>query len=102
MPRLFTSAFFLVCLILPVAAALSPRPGEAVAVLSLPALGGSPAADAVAAAGGQLLDMLGGGRVAIARSDEPGFAKRLYAAGALLVFRAGSSGCATLKTADLS
>jgi hypothetical protein len=54
----------------------------------------------VAAADGRLIGFGGWLHVAVAASDDPDFADRLYRAGATLVFRAdGAVGCNDLKRA---
>jgi hypothetical protein len=75
------------CLLGPIALALSPRDGEAVAVLAMPWPGANASAT-VAAADGRLLDLAANRLVAIAVDGSPGFVSRLYAAGALLVIDA--------------
>ena len=78
----FTFAAF--CLLGPIALALSPRDGEAVAVLAVPWWGANASAT-VAAADGRLLDLAANQLLAIAIDGSPDFVSRLYAAGALLV-----------------
>ena len=75
------------CLLGPIALALSPRDGEAVAVLAMPWPGANASAT-VAAADGRLLDLAANQRLAIAIDASPDFVWRLYAAGALLVLDA--------------
>ena len=80
-------AFSLVCLFAPIALALSPRDGEAVAVIATPWSGLS-APMIVAAADGRLLDAAANHLVAVGIDASSDFASRLYAAGALLVLDA--------------
>ena len=79
-------AFSAVCLFAPIALSLSPRDGEAVAVIAAPWSGGAPLI--VAAADGRLLDVAANHLLAIGIDASPGFASRLYAAGAILVLDA--------------
>ncbi|HEY7386425.1 MAG TPA: hypothetical protein VH743_22410 [Beijerinckiaceae bacterium] len=79
--------FSVLCLLGPLALALSPRDGEAVAVLAMPWPGASASAT-VAAADGRLLDLVANQLLAIAVDDSPEFVSRLYGAGALLVIDA--------------
>jgi hypothetical protein len=95
MSRVFISAFFVLALLAPLAATLYPAEGDHVAVFT----GGAPevgAARIVAAAHGHLV----GTRpwAVIARADAPGFARRLYAAGAILVVRAAPGLCAPSRS----
>ncbi|TGD93165.1 hypothetical protein [Methylobacterium nonmethylotrophicum] len=71
-------------LLAPAAVALAPRSGT-VAVLGPPWAGGAGAARIVAAAGGAILRAGRFDNLLITTSPEPGFARRLYAAGAWLV-----------------
>lgn len=64
---------------------LLPRPDAPVLVLVAPSGGPAEAMRVVAAAGGVLLDGTRFDPVVIAAGDGPGFASRLYAAGAVLV-----------------
>lgn len=84
------STFFLMTNGLLAAAALTvpvllPRPDAPVLVMVAPAGGPAEAMRVVAAAGGVLLDGTRFGPLVIAAGDGPGFATRLYAAGAVLV-----------------
>ena len=79
-------AFAAVCLLAPVALALSPQEGVAVAVIAAPWSRVS-ALDIVAAADGRLLDDPNA-LIAIAIGTAPEFTLRLYGAGALLVIDA--------------
>ena len=83
---LISIAFAAGCLLAPIALALSPREGEAVAVIAAP---WSPisAAFIVATADGRLLDAANT-LVAVGIDAAPDFTPRLYAAGALLVIDA--------------
>ncbi|KMO33326.1 hypothetical protein VQ03_25095 [Methylobacterium tarhaniae] len=78
-------------LLVPVLAALTPRSGP-VAVLGPPGSGAAGTARIVAAAGGVLLRAGRFDSLLIAASDEPGFARRLYAAGAWLVVHPALAG----------
>jgi hypothetical protein len=92
-------SFSLAATLAPFAAALAPQDGVPVAVILAPWADTGEAVEVVAAAQGSLLAASGSGRVAIARADAPGFAARLYAAGAALVIDAGAAaGCLTLPT----
>jgi hypothetical protein len=93
----FTFAAF--CLFGPIALALSPRDGEAVAVLAMPWPGASASAT-VAAADGRLLDLAGNQLLAIAIGGSPDFIARLYAAGALLVIDARAAALCFRTTSD--
>ena len=85
-------------LLVPVLVALTPRSGT-VAVLAPPGAGTAGAARIVAAAGGVLLRAGRFDTLLIAASDEPGFARRLYAAGAWLVVHPALAGpCAPSPT----
>lgn len=80
----------LVALVAPLALMLAPRDGAAVIVM---ASDSRRAAEAVAIAGGAIMTRFGAYGL-IAHSDIPGFATRLYRAGALLVLDGtGSSAC---------
>lgn len=83
------------CLLLPLLAAASPRPGQPVAVVAWSQQAGGAAAIA-ARAEGELRSVNPGNRIAIASSSAPDFVARLYRAGALLVVDA------TLAAACLS
>jgi hypothetical protein len=86
-------SFSLAATLAPFVAALAPQDGAPVAVILAPWADPGEAVKLVAAAQGSLL-AAPGGRVAIARADAPGFAGRLYAAGAALVIDAGAAaGC---------
>jgi hypothetical protein len=76
-------AFSGVCAFAPVALALAPRAGEPMAVIAPPWSAAS-ASSIVAAAHGFLLDAADH-HVAIGIDPSPGFASRLYGAGAFLV-----------------
>ena len=78
------SAFAALCLFGPIALALLPHEGEAVAVIARP-WSDTNASGTVAAADGRLLDLAANNLVAIAVDASPDFVSRLYAAGALLV-----------------
>lgn len=65
--------------------AIQPRPGNAVAVIMPPWETASRTLQAIATADGRYMRQGLGGWVAIASSDRPDFAARLYAAGAWLV-----------------
>jgi hypothetical protein len=80
-------SFAAFCLLGPIALALSPRDGEAVAVLARP-WSAANASATVTAADGRLLDLAANQLLAIAIDASPGFVSRLYAAGALLVIDA--------------
>ncbi|TNC11995.1 hypothetical protein FF100_17280 [Methylobacterium terricola] len=81
-------------LLVPVLVALAPRTGP-VAVLGPPGAGAAEAARIVAAAGGVLLRAGRFDTLLVAASDEPGFARRLYAAGAWLVVHPAWAGPCT-------
>ena len=101
MPRYLIPAFFLLALAAPVAARIAPIGDAPVAILA-PALdGGATAARVVAAAGGTLVEVARGGMMVIARSDAPGFVRRLYAAGALLVVTAEVGACGPSRSARI-
>jgi len=92
-------SFSLAATLAPFVAALAPQDGAPVAVILAPWAETGEAVEVVAAADGALLAASGGGRVAIARADAPGFAARLYAAGAALVIDAGAAaGCLSLAS----
>lgn len=95
MLRLFTSVFFALALLAPLAAGLCPADGDDVAVFAGPAQDRG-AAGMVAASDGNLI----GGRAwaVIARAGGPDFTSRLYAAGALLVVRAAPALCAPTRS----
>ncbi|UMY17440.1 hypothetical protein MMB17_22940 [Methylobacterium organophilum] len=82
-----------VLLVLPFVLLGMPRSDD-VAVIGPPADGLAGAARAVAQAGGQIVNAVAGGPILLARSERPGFAARLYAAGAWLVLPAFGGGCA--------
>ena len=85
-----TAAFVLAVWVALVAAISFAAPRDtALAVFAAPGR----AIEVVSAANGNLLDA--GAMVAIARSDEPDFIRRLYAAGAILVVDARESGGCT-------
>lgn len=75
--------------VLMAAVTFSIAPGTSVAIFAAP---GSALAAAVAAEGG-LVDV--GHVIVIARFDDPGFVRRLYAEGALLVLDARMAGACT-------
>lgn len=81
----------ILALLVPVLVALTPRSGT-VAVLGPPGSGAVGTARIVAAAGGVLLRAGRLDTLLIAASDEPGFARRLYAAGAWLVVHPALAG----------
>jgi hypothetical protein len=92
-------AFAAVCLFTPLVLALSPRDGEAVAVFAAPWTGaGAPLI--VAAADGRLLDATANHLLAIAIDPSPGFAARLYAAGAVLVIDAEAAALCLGRSPD--
>lgn len=78
----------LVAFAAPVLLLLAPRDGTSVIVLAASA---SHAAEAVARADGAILADFGAFGI-VARSEEPGFAARLYGAGAMLVLDSGGRG----------
>jgi hypothetical protein len=80
-------AFAAFCLFAPIVIALSPRDGAPVAVIA-PPWSGADAAAILAAAEGRLLEAAANRLVAIGIDETPGFAWRLYGAGALLVLDA--------------
>lgn len=91
-------SFLLVCLMLPpllaaASAVVPPSPGTGVAVLAWPGSGPEAALGLVVRADGRVLRVAARGWVALAHSDDPGFAARLYAAGAILVVPAGPRPC---------
>ena len=94
-------AFSSACLFAPIALALSPRDGEAVAVIAAPWSGAS-APQIIAAADGRLLDAAANHLVAIGIDASPGFAPRLYAAGALLVLDARAAAFCLRRRAGIS
>jgi hypothetical protein len=73
-----------VTVLAPLAFAAAPKDGRPVAVITWSASAGGAAAVA-ARADGVLVTAGAGNRVVIARAEAPGFAARLYAAGAALV-----------------
>jgi hypothetical protein len=75
------------CVLAPIAMALAPRDGAPVAVIAAPWAGASAAA-ILAAADGRLVEAAANRLVAIGIDEAPGFAERLYGAGALLVLDA--------------
>ena len=80
----------LVALLAPLGLSLVPRDGASVIVL---AAGAAQAAEAVARADGTILERFGPFGL-IARSERPGFARRLYDTGNVLVLDgAGRGGC---------
>ncbi|MDQ0473333.1 hypothetical protein [Labrys wisconsinensis] len=82
---------------------LLPRPGQPVLVFAAPSAGPSASARLVAAAGGTVLAPGPLADAALARSDAPDFAARLYAAGALLVVDAALAGpCTATPRSDPS
>lgn len=102
LPTPAVSAFALsLALAVPVMAALTPRSGT-VAVLAPPGSGAAEAARIVAAAGGVLLRAGRFDTLLIAASDEPGFARRLYAAGAWLVVHPALAGPCAPSPSPLS
>lgn len=72
-------------LVLPLAMLLSPRPAHAVAAIFPPWFDSSVAQQRVVAAGGVFLRGSARSWIILSRSDSPDFARRLYAAGAVLV-----------------
>ncbi|WP_439495926.1 hypothetical protein [Bosea sp. (in: a-proteobacteria)] len=83
-------ALVLGALLAPVVLVLAPRDRASVIVLAASSAG---AAEAVTLAEGAILARFGEFGL-VARSDEPGFAARLYGAGAMLVIDgAGRGGC---------
>ncbi|MFH6786078.1 hypothetical protein [Methylobacterium sp. MA0201] len=98
LPALPAAGALALVLLVPVLAALTPRSGP-VAVLARPGAGAAEAARIVAAAGGLLVRSGRFDALLIAASDEPGFARRLYAAGAWLVVHPALAGpCAPSPT----
>ncbi|TGD94284.1 hypothetical protein [Methylobacterium nonmethylotrophicum] len=90
--RLRDGAGLLLLLLTPLLVVALPR-SETVAVLGRPGGGARDAVAIVAAAGGTLL-RAGGAGLVVARSDEAGFVRRLYGAGAWLVLDpAVAGGC---------
>jgi hypothetical protein len=86
-------AFSFVAAMAPLAAILAPRDGTPVMVIGFPWASTGEALRIVASAQGMPL-AAPRGQVVIARADAPGFATRLYAAGAALVIDAGAAaGC---------
>ncbi|MDJ1159000.1 hypothetical protein QNA08_12215 [Chelatococcus sp. SYSU_G07232] len=97
MSRFLALGFGTVALLTPLALALAPASREPVLVVASPFAGGKDAVRLVAEADGAIIR--GGGRpgTVLARSDDPGFARRLYAAGAWLVVRVQAvEGCGRL------
>lgn len=74
----------LIGVLVPLAVLALPR-SEVVAVVGMPGGGAADSIRIVAEAGGTLLNRGGPDNVVLARSDQAGFATRLYAAGASLV-----------------
>ncbi|AWN47281.1 hypothetical protein DK419_13940 [Methylobacterium terrae] len=91
LPALPAACWLALALLVPVLVALAPRSGT-VAVLGPPAAGAAGAARIVAAAGGVLLRAGRLDGLLIASSNEPGFTRRLYAAGAWLVVHPALAG----------
>ena len=75
------------CVSAPIALALAPREGAPVAVIAAPWAGASAAA-ILARADGRLVEAAANRLVVIGIDETPGFAARLYGAGALLVLDA--------------
>lgn len=94
--RLTDGAGLLLLILVPFLVAAAPR-SDAVAVLGRPGGGIGETVAIVVAAGGRLVRPGPGGLV-VARSEEPGFVRRLYGAGAWLVLDplvAGGCGSST-------
>ena len=77
---------FALGLVLLTANGLAPRNGETVAVLASPFAPPQTTSRLVAISGGTFEDVALAGRIMLTRSDDPGFVRRLYANGAVLVF----------------
>jgi hypothetical protein len=90
---LLPSGFFLFALAAAGAATLVPVEGQAMLVLTPPWSAPGRAVEVTVGAGGSLLGVGADGRSVLARSDDPGFAARLYREGAVLVTRAESAAC---------
>lgn len=96
--RIGPLALALGTLLAPIAVVLAPRDGATVIVLaSNPAA----AAEAVGRADGMILGPFGRFGL-LARSQEPGFATRLYRSGAMIVLASTGSGCLGLPRDTLS
>lgn len=81
--------------------ALMPREGETVGVLAWPFTSQQATSHLVAQSGGAFEDVALSGRIVLAHSYEPGFIRRLYANGAVLVFNPRFlAGCRTLPSSS--
>lgn len=78
-------------------AAAAPR-GATVAVAGWPGADASTVADIVVTAGGKIVGGTALSNVIVVTSDEPGFVRRLYSAGALLVFHPSIAGGCLVTT----
>jgi hypothetical protein len=99
--RLLISAFSLFALAAPVVATLAPRVGDVVLVV-MPGAGTGGILHSIGAAGGAIVDAGRNEAIAFARSNDPAFAGRLYAAGAILVVRWDWAGCKWFFNEDRS
>lgn len=92
------STMAIVCLLALWLVYLTPRPSEPVAIVSSPWQQRT-AAEIAARAGGYLIESAYSGGLIIAQSDDPDFAQRLAAEGALIIFNPRVfAGCGATKS----